>query len=104
MKDTWHRAGVYLGLREDPGREARWDADRPAVKTRLLTVPLALAALIAVFSAAILAIRLIAGGDTTFASVLWGGTRLFFAVAGTWALLAGIVRWGRWLWAPKRSS
>jgi hypothetical protein len=104
MNDFWHRVGVYWGLREDPDLKASWGSGRPDMKATLVGCLLALAVLIAVSSAVILIIRLIAGGETNPGSVVWGGTRLFFALAATWALVAGIVRWARWLWPPGRGA
>jgi hypothetical protein len=99
VNGIWHRVGVYWCVREDPDLRARWDAERPDLKTRVVGALLGLPVLLAAFSVVALVILLIAGGDTDPGNVIWAGTRLFFAVGTSWALVAGVVRWARWFGA-----
>lgn len=65
-------------------------------RERVVRVLLVLPVMIAVSSVVILLDRLIDGRSAELGDVLLGGTRLFFATAATYALVAGIIRWAHW--------
>jgi hypothetical protein len=99
MKDTWHRLGVYLDLREDPDPEAGREADRSSswlVRTMkgILVLVLVSAVLIVFFCVLALIVHLISG-DVSLRRVLGDGLR-FFAVAFSIAVVAFFL--GRWLY------
>jgi hypothetical protein len=93
MSSIRHRLAVYYGFRKDPVLERR-SAAAPDALTVLIGLPLGIAVMVAMLGAIVWLERLLAGGNTSLASVAWTGVRLLWALVVIGAL-ARAVAWIR---------
>lgn len=97
MPTRWHRVGVYLGLLEDPELRAQWEQTRPDWRTTALGWALAAVTVIVGVALALLAIRLVFGGDTRIGDVLADAVRWVWL-----ALVVGTIGAGSYGWWRRR--
>ncbi|HEX6391287.1 MAG TPA: hypothetical protein VFZ89_17625 [Solirubrobacteraceae bacterium] len=97
-RGLWHGIVVYFGLRDDAQLRARWEQEGVDRRVRLVGLPLGLLVAVALFSAVVLAVRLIGGDDVDAVDVVSDGTRWLWRVVGLGILVACVafaVRWVR---------